>query len=99
MTETIRILEMRAKKLTIKWLLSLYRGRGYDPRPGDKVWKIIAEGKGYGMYGWQVGEYQHSCPIDTTDFKVVLVVEPNAGGDTYIVNHSEMWLDGPIVVR
>jgi hypothetical protein len=87
-----------AKKLTRGQILSLYRGHGYDPKPGDKFWRIIAKGKGYGMYGWQVGEYQHSCHIDTTDFKVLLVIEPNAGGGTYIVDHSEMWLDEPIVV-
>jgi hypothetical protein len=87
-----------AQKLSKDQLLSLYRGYGYDPQPGDKFWKITAKGQGYGMYGWQVGQYEHSCHIDSTDIKVLLVIEPQAGGTHYVCDHSDLWLDGPIVV-
>lgn len=87
-----------AQKLSREQLLSLYRGRGYNPHPGDKFWKIKGIGKGRGMYGWQVGKYQHSCHIDDTDIIVTLVIEPGPHGQTYVIEYADMWLDGPIIV-
>ena len=89
-----------AQKLSKKELVSLYNSRGYSPKTGDKFWKVRRNGKGYGFYGWEVGAYEHSCHIDTTDLKVLLIIEPSRtnGGDTYVAEFSDMWLDGPIVV-
>ena len=90
-----------AKKLTKEQLLSLYRGYGYDPKPGDKFWRIKS-GKGKGMYGWQVGQFEHSCHIDSTDMIVLYVIEPGTptapAGDHYVCDHADMWLEGPIIV-
>lgn len=90
-----------AKKLTKEQLLSLYRGYGYSPKPGDKFWRIKS-GKGKGMYGWQVGLYEHSCHIDSTDIIVLMVIEPGTptapAGDKYVCDHADMWLEGPIVI-
>ena len=85
-------------KLSKEHLLKLYNGHGFYPKPGDKFWRIMSKGKGEGMYGWQVGEYTHSCHVDTTDIKVMVVVEPNPDGDIYVADHADLWLDGPIVV-
>lgn len=87
-----------AQKLTKEQLLYLYNRRGYYPKMGDKFWKITALKQGRGMYGWEVGKYEHSCSIDTTDMLVLLVVEPGAEGQTYVVDVCDLWLDGPIVV-
>ncbi len=87
-----------AHKLSKEQLLNLYRGYGYCPKSGDKFWRIMAKGKGHGMYGLQVGEYTHSCHVDTLDVKVLVVIEPNAGGDSYVADYADLWLDGPIVV-
>jgi hypothetical protein len=90
-----------AKTLTKEQLLSLYGGYGYVVKPGDKFWKI-RHGKGEGFYGWQVGQFEHSCHIDSTDLIVLYVIEPGTptspAGDQYLVHDSEMWLEGPIVV-
>lgn len=53
-----------AKKLRQK-----YEGFGWCIKNGDKFWKTK---KGW---GWQVGEYSHSCHIDTTDFVVVMLID------------------------
>lgn len=89
-----------AKTLTKEQLLSLYNGFGYYPKKGDKFWRIRSKGKGFGMYGWQVGEYEHTCHIDTTTIIVLYVIEPktNGYGDSYVSDHADLWLDGPIVV-
>jgi hypothetical protein len=105
LTEKIReILEERerlflAQRMTKSELLDLYRGRGYYPKSGDKFWKIKC-GTGRGFYGWEVGKYEHSCHIDTSDFIVLLVIEPSrtSGGDSYTIDCGDMWLEGPIVV-
>lgn len=91
-----------AKTLTKEQLLSLYNGYGYVVKPGDKFWKIKAPGKGCGFYGWQVGQFEHSCHIDSTDLIVLYVIEPGTptapNGDQYTCHHSDLWLEGPIVV-
>ena len=90
-----------AKTLTKEQLLSLYNGYGFYPKAGDKFWKIT-NGKGEGFYGWQVGQFEHSCHIDTTEIIVLYVIEPGTpsdpNGDKYVCEHSDLWLDGPIVV-
>ena len=45
-----------------------YEGFGYDVRDGDRFWKTE-----FG-WGWQVGQFTHTCHIDITDFVVVLVI-------------------------
>jgi len=91
-----------AQKMTKEQLIGLYNSRGFYPKTGDKFWKIRSPTKGRGFYGWQVGQYEHSCHIDTTDIIVLLVIEPRDSngncGSTYVMDYSDMWLDGPIVV-
>lgn len=87
-----------AQTLTKDQLLYLYHRRGYYPKTGDKFWKIMSPTKGRGMYGWEVGFYEHSCHIDTTDLHVLLVVEPGPNGQTYVMDYSDLWLQGPIIV-
>lgn len=87
-----------AQQMSREQLLDLYRSRGYDPKPGDKFWKIRSPTKGRGFYGWQVGQYEHSCHIDTTDILVLFIIEPGHHGSSYVMDYAEMWLDGPIVV-
>ncbi len=91
-----------AQTMTEEQLLKLYNGFGFYPKDGDKFWKIRATGKGQGFYGWQVGQFEHSCHIDTTDLIVLYVIEPgtptNPSGPEYVAHFSELWLDGPIIV-
>lgn len=89
-----------AQKMSKEQLLSLFNSRGYYPKVGDKFWKVQSPTKGRGFYGWQVGQYEHSCHIDTTDLIVLLIIEPSrtSGGDTYVTDYATMWLDGPIIV-
>lgn len=89
---------LMAQTLTREQLLKLYHSRGYSPKEGDLFYKIRTSGKGRGMYGWQVGQYEHSCHIDTTDIRVLLVIEPGPKGSTYVVDVSDLWLEGPIIV-
>src|ERR1035437_5508663 len=87
-----------SQKLTKDKILGLFNSRGYYPKKGDKLYKITAPTHGHGMYGWQVGEYEHSCHSDTTDLKVLLVVEPGPHGQTYVGDFADLWLDGPTIV-
>jgi hypothetical protein len=87
-----------ALKMSKEQLLQLYNTYGYSPKAGDKFYKIRAMGRGQGFYGWQVGHYEHSCHIDTTDIIVLLVIEPGPNPQTYIVDFSDNWLEGPILV-
>lgn len=79
-------------------LLCLFKSRGYYLKPGDKFYKVKGQGRGNGFYGWQVGQYQHSCHIDTSDMIVLLIVEPGLHGETYVIDSYHMWLEGPIIV-
>ena len=89
-----------AQKMSKEQLLSLFNSRGFYPKVGDKFWKVRSPTKGRGFYGWQVGQYEHSCHIDTTDLIVLLIIEPSrtCGGDTYVTEYAEFWLSGPIIV-
>ena len=79
-------------------ILGLFRSRGFYPKTGDKFWKVLCPfNKGRGLYGWQVGQYEHSCHVDSTDLIVLLIIEP-ATGTTYVMEYADMWLEGPIVV-
>ena len=84
--------------MTKEQIISLFNSRGYYPNPGDKFWKIKCPfKKGRGLYGWQVGQYEHSCHVDDTTLIVLLIIE-SATGTTYVMDYADMWLDGPIVV-
>jgi len=95
------IIEERQKKIadanvmTREELIALYEGFGYEIKPGMKFWKIGGLGRGRGLYGLQVGQYTHSCHIDTTDLIVLLVVD---GTNNYVESYADFWLSGPIVV-
>lgn len=77
-----------------KLLIQRYADFGYFTKPGDVFWRIEA-GENEGLYGLQVGQYQHSCHIDTTDIIVVLVKSEK---DIGVEDHSDLWLSNRIVV-
>jgi len=89
---------LAANAMTEEQLLKLYNGHGFSPKVGDKFWRIRASGKSKGFYGWQVGKFEHSCHIDTTDFIVLFIIEPGTLSDNRVEHYSDLWLDGPIIV-
>lgn len=90
------------KTLTKEQLLSLYHGYGYYPKTGDKFWKIKGIGKSRGLYGWQVGQFEHACHVDTTNLIVLYVIDPGTpkypNTSQYTIEISDMWLEGPIII-
>jgi hypothetical protein len=66
---------------------------GYIVPPTAKFWKIHGPNKGLGAYGMEVGSYTHSCHIDTTDLKVLLVVD---GNEHYVESYADLWLSDPV---
>lgn len=84
-----------ANKMSREELVALYEGFGYEVKPGMKFWKIGGLGRGRGLYGLEVGQYTHSCHIDTTELIVLLVVD---GTNNYVESYADLWLSGPIVV-
>jgi len=64
------------KKQLLK-VKSEFDGRGYDIPKGVKFYKVTSSRKSKytDMIGMKVGEFTHSCHIDTTDFIVLLFVD------------------------
>ena len=95
--EKIRRLQRKAKlekKHTKQEILSMFSRFGYIVPNGAKIWRLN-DLKHEGAYGMEVGGYEHSCHIDSTDFKVLLVVD----GDFHEVeSYSDMWLSDLLVV-
>lgn len=89
---------LSAETMTKEQLLNLYNRHGFSPKTGDKFWKILHPGRGHGFYGWQVGQFEHSCHIDITDFIVLYVIEPDGKSGNYVINCSDNWLKGPIII-
>lgn len=87
--------EWRATTKTVPELVKIFEGSGYSIPSNSKFWRIQS-GDYRGCYGYQVGQYTHSCHIDTTDFIVLFVnvYEHDFSVDSY----SERHLDGPMIV-
>lgn len=82
------------KKHTKEEIIYMFSDFGYEVPKGAKIWKI-ADDNHAGAYGMEVGGYTHSCHIDTTDFKVLLVVD---GGYHGVESYADMWLEDCIVI-
>lgn len=83
-------------KHTKEEIVKMFTDFGYTVPPGAKIWRVHPRGdKKDGGYGMEVGRYEHSCHIDTTDFIVLLVV---SGTDCYVERFSDLWLSDPITV-
>jgi acyl-CoA reductase-like NAD-dependent aldehyde dehydrogenase len=87
--------EEKSAPVTKEYLKSLYEHFGYQIPDGSKFWKIGGLEKGRGQYGLQVGQYTHSCHIDTLEIIVLLVLD---GNDNYVESYADLWLSDCIVV-
>jgi len=86
--------ERRKVKKTREQLLKEFYRFGYIVPPGSKFWKIGGPVKSAGAYGMEVGAYVHSCHVDTTDLKVLLVVD---GNEHFVESYSDFWLSDPVI--
>lgn len=97
--ECIRKIEYeawKAKVLPKEEIVKMFTSFGYTVPKGAKIWRVHPRGeKTEGGYGMEVGKYEHSCHIDTTDFIVLLVV---SGTDSYVESYGDLWLSDPITV-
>lgn len=94
--EEISNLERDAKlkvRKTREELISEFGYFGYIVPPTAKFWKIHGPNKSVGAYGMEVGEYTHSCHVDTTELKVLLVVD---GNEHYVESFADLWLSDPV---
>lgn len=88
--------EWKKTKHTKEQIVKMFTSFGYTVPPGAKIWRVRPKGdKKAGGYGMEVGKYEHSCHIDTTDFIVLLVV---SGTEHYVDSYSNLWLSDPITV-
>ena len=88
--------EWKAKIHTKEEIVNMFTHFGYEVPVGAKIWRVAPRGdKQEGGYGMEVGGYVHSCHIDTTNFKVLLVV---SGNDHYFESLGDPWLTQPIIV-
>lgn len=94
--EQIADLERETKnkvRKTREQLIQEFGHFGYEVPSTAKFWKIHGPNKGLGAYGMEVGSYTHSCHIDTTDLKVLLVVD---GNEHYVESYADLWLSDPV---
>ncbi len=88
---TNRIFQLK-NVLPRKEIIEHFNNYGYIVPKNAKFWKVVAPVKGYGGYGMEVGQYEHSCHVDSIDFKVLLVVN---GNEQFTDSYSDLWLKGP----
>lgn len=82
------------KKHTKAEIVAMFAYFGYVVPKGATIWKVRDLERG-GAYGMEVGGYEHSCHVDTTDFKVLLVVDDKDYG---VHSYSDLWLTDKIVI-
>ncbi len=82
--------EFQRTARTKEELLKVYSGYGYIV-PEDAKFFRIRTGEHDGCYGFQVGFYEHSCHVDSTDF-IVLFVYTNKH-EFEVESYSENWLE------
>jgi hypothetical protein len=89
----------KAKKLTTEEKVALFSHFGITVPKGSVIWRISPRSDKLpeGGYGLEVGGYEHSCHIETTDFKVLYVV---ASDRSYhdVESYSDMWLSEKTIV-
>lgn len=87
----------KEKKHTKEEILAMFHRWGYTTPKGAKIWKIHSiDQEKIGGYGMEVGQYEHSCHIDTTDFKVLVVVSEEKDYD--VQSFNDLWLSDSIIV-
>lgn len=84
--------EARDKTLSREEIIKTFDHFGYIVPKNAVFWKVMAPDDGFGGYGMEVGQYTHSCHIDTTDLKVLLVVN---GDKHFTDSYADIWLKGP----
>lgn len=82
--------EFRNRTLTKEEILKAYAGYGYCVPEGAKFFRILT-GEHDGCYGWQVGQYTHSCHVDTTELIVLLIYSNNHKFE--VEDYSDLWLE------
>lgn len=87
--------DFRSREMTKEDLLKVYSGYGYCVPEGAKFFRIRS-GEYEGCYGWQVGQYTHSCHVDTTDLIVLLVYSNNHKFN--IEEYADLWLEEAFTV-
>ena len=85
--------ERLEKKHTKEEIIAMFSCYGYDVPKGTKIWKLT-DLEHEGGYGMEVGSYVHSCHIETTNFKVLLVVDDDFHG---VESYSDLWLTDCII--
>jgi len=83
-----------AKKHTKEEILAMFSHWGYIVPKGAKIWRLH-DSKHEGAYGMEVGGYEHSCHIESTDFLVLLVVDGDYHG---VESYGDLWLGELTVV-
>lgn len=86
--------EKLSKKHTKEEILAMFYKWGYIVPKGAKIWRL-RDLDHEGAYGMEVGGYEHSCHVDSTDFKVLLVVDGDFHG---VESYGDMWLGELLVV-
>lgn len=88
--------EWKNTKHTKEQIIAMFNRFGYTVPKGAVIWRVHPRGeRQLGGYGMEVGSYDHSCYIDSSTYKVLLVV---AGTDHYVESFSDLWLSDPITV-
>jgi hypothetical protein len=92
--------ERMSKKMTKEELVKLYEQFGFIVPKGTKFWQIRSdEYKSEGLYGMEVGRFEHSCHIDSSIFIVLHVIDPKGVSlKDSVREYSDTWLTGCIVV-
>jgi hypothetical protein len=86
--------EKVAKKHTREEILAMFHQWGYITPTGAKIWRL-RDLDHEGAYGMEVGGFDHTCHVDSTEFKVLLVVD----GDFHdVVSYDDMWFGELLVV-
>lgn len=78
-------------------LVKKYRDFGYVVQPGSKFWKFRSPYPCEEGYGLQVGNYEHSCHVDSTEYIVLLIIGDD--GKHYVESFAaDTWISNCIVV-
>lgn len=80
------------RKPTKEEILRDFTGFGYEIPKGAEFYKVSehASKRGHSCYGMKVGQYTHSCHIDTTDLTVLLLVD---GTEHWVDSFADLWID------
>ncbi len=76
-------------KRTKKGLIKEYQGAGYIVDNKNRFYQVKKFGEFHGDIGLQVGEFSHSCHVDTTDFIVLFFLNESIKNN--IGYFSDLW--------